>query len=40
MKTFEECCEIIAKKYGLGKTLVTGHKFAYFKEAAELYKNQ
>lgn len=35
--TFKECCEMIAKKYNLGKTLVTGHKYSYFEEAAELY---
>lgn len=37
MKTFNECKAIVAKKYGLGKTLVTGHLAKYWEEAAELY---
>lgn len=37
---YENCLEMVAKKYGLGKTLVTGHKASYFKEAAEMYKRQ
>jgi hypothetical protein len=38
--TFKECCEVIAKKYKLGKCLVTGHRFAYFEEAAQLFTEQ
>lgn len=30
----------VARKYGLGKTLVTGHLGKYWQEAAELYANQ
>lgn len=37
--TFSEACNTIAKKHGLGTTLVTGHKASYFIEAAELYAN-
>ena len=38
--TYEECCSSIAVKYKLGNNLVTGHSAKYWKEAAELYKNQ
>ncbi len=34
--TFGEAANQIAIKYGLGKTLVTGHKASYFIEAHEL----
>lgn len=37
MKTFDECCHEVAKKHGLGQTLVTGHRAVYFTEAAHLY---
>lgn len=37
MKTFDECCHYVAKKHGLGKTLVTKHRAVYFTEAANLY---
>ena len=37
MKTFKQCKAEVAKKYGLGETLVTGHMVKYFDEAAELY---
>lgn len=38
--TFEECKKEVAKKHGLGKTLVTGHLSKYWEEAAEIYANQ
>ena len=37
MKTFNDCCQEVAEKYGLGTTLVTGHLAKYWKEAAEMY---
>ena len=37
MKTLQDCKDEVARKYGLGKTLVTGHRVSYFDEAAELY---
>lgn len=37
MKTFEQCCRDVAKKHGLGQTLVTGHRATYFTQAAHLY---
>jgi hypothetical protein len=40
MKTFEECCEEVAQKHGLGKRLVTGHRASLFKEAADLWATQ
>lgn len=39
MKTFDECCQDVAKKHGLGQTLVTGHRAVYFTQAAHLYAN-
>lgn len=36
MKSFGEACHEVAVKYGLGKTLVTGHKASYFQEASEI----
>lgn len=44
--TLQECKDLdyfyeqVASKHGLGKSLVTGHKASYFKEAAELYASQ
>jgi hypothetical protein len=35
--TFEDCKKEVAKKHGLGSTLVTGHLAKYWQEAAELY---
>jgi hypothetical protein len=35
--TFEECKQIVAKKYKIGKTLVIGHLPKYYEEAAEIY---
>lgn len=35
--TIEQAQKIIAVKHNLGNALVTGHKTAYFSEAAELY---
>jgi len=35
----EQCCNKVAVKYDLGKTLVTGHREKYWLEAAELYKD-
>ncbi len=35
--TLQEAKNEVAKKYGLGKTLVTGHMSKYWEEAAELY---
>lgn len=35
--TYEEAKSIVAAKYKLGRTLVTGHKAAYFEEAARMY---
>lgn len=40
LKTFKECCGDVAVKYGLGKTLVTGHKASYWTEASENYADQ
>ena len=37
MKTFEECCNEVAKKHKLGTTLVTGHRKSYYEEACKLY---
>lgn len=37
MKTWKECKSEVARKHGLGATLVTGHKVAYFDEAHQLY---
>lgn len=34
---FQSCCREVAEKYGVGTTLVTGHRAAYFAEAAQLY---
>lgn len=34
---YEEAKQAIAKKYNLGSTLVTGHKAAYFEEAAIVF---
>ncbi len=39
-KTFEDCCADVARKHGLGKTLVIGHRPAFFKEAADLWATQ
>jgi hypothetical protein len=39
-KTIDDCKRMIAEKYCLGKTLVTGHKAAYWEEAMELYASQ
>jgi hypothetical protein len=33
--TFEQCKQAVAKKYGLGRTLVTGHLSKYWEEAAK-----
>lgn len=38
--TLGEAANTIAIKYELGTTLVTGHKAAYWSEAAELYKTK
>ncbi len=35
--TYEEAKSMVAKKYKLGSTLVTGHKAIYFEEAAKLF---
>jgi hypothetical protein len=35
--TYNEAKTAVAKKHGLGTTLVTGHKAGYFEEAMELY---
>lgn len=40
MKTKDECKSIVARKHGLGKTLVTGHRAAYWEEAMDLFANQ
>lgn len=37
MKTLDECQSVVARKYGLGSSLVTGHRKTYFDEAAEMY---
>jgi hypothetical protein len=37
--TYNDCKAEIAAKYGLGKTLVTGHRAVFFQEAAEMYAN-
>ena len=37
MKTLQDCKDEVARKYELGKTLVTGHRVCYFDEASELY---
>jgi len=37
--TYENALKIVAEKYKLGTTLVTGHKAKYFEEAAMLYAN-
>ena len=34
MKSFKEICSEIAEKNRIGSSLVTGHKYAYFEEAA------
>lgn len=34
---FTDCCREVAEKYGVGTTLVTGHRASYFAEAAQLY---
>ena len=39
-KTIEECCQEVAKKHGLGSTLVMGHKKSYWIEATEMYATQ
>jgi len=39
-KSIQECKEIVAKKYGLGSTLVMGHKASYWEEAMTLYAEQ
>jgi hypothetical protein len=36
-KLLDECQSEIAKKYGLGDKLVTGHRKGFFDEATELY---
>lgn len=35
--TYEEAKHIVAVRHKLGTTLVTGHKAAYFEEAARMY---
>jgi len=35
--TYEEAKEQVAKKHNLGKTLVIGHRPAYYEEAAMLF---
>lgn len=35
--TKEDCKQVVARKYGLGKTLVMGHLSKYWEEAMELY---
>jgi len=49
MKTWDECCAEVARKYRLcakpeNAKLVTGHRATFFKEAAEIlveeYKNK
>lgn len=35
--TYEEAKHIVAVRHKLGTTLVTGHKAAYFEEAARIY---
>lgn len=35
--TYEEAKSMVAKKFNLGSTLVTGHKAIYFEEAAKLF---
>lgn len=37
MRTLIDCQRDIARKHGIGNSLVTGHRVAYFNEAAELY---
>lgn len=34
MKSFKQICAEIAAKNRIGSSLVTGHKYAYFEEAA------
>lgn len=34
MKNFKQCCAEVAIKNKLGNNLVTGHRFAYYEEAA------
>jgi hypothetical protein len=34
---FTDCCREVAEKYGVGTTLVTGHRASYFAQAAQLY---
>jgi len=38
--SFEQCKTEVARKHGLGNSLVTGHRAAYFAEAAEMYASQ
>lgn len=40
MKTYKECCSEVAIKYGVGKSLVIGHRPKYWEEAAEIYASQ
>lgn len=45
MKTWDECCAEVARKYRLCTKpefakLVTGHRATFFKEAAEMYVDQ
>lgn len=40
MKTYRQCCSEVAIKYGLGKSLVTGHLPKFWEEAAQMYAAQ
>ena len=43
MKTFEQCCDEVAKKYGFKNGLVDTHKISigrFYEEAAELYADE
>lgn len=39
-KLYEKCKSDVARKYGLGKTLVIGHLPKYYEEAAMMYAEQ
>ena len=40
MKSFKSICDEIAIKNRIGSSLVTGHKYAYFEEAAIAFAKQ
>ena len=40
MKSYKECCSIVANTHWGGKNLVIGHAPKYYEEAAEMYASQ